>query len=317
MWANLPPRFAMSSASPAKDPRAAFLSDPEVLEALRRAVSKVVRRDDVDDIVQGALVSALADASYPPERGAFVAWLVARGRSRAIDHLRKKSRHDRVVEGAPEGDVDALQTEAPGAASGTHDILEAVRFTRKRLAEHAADPGAAASVRWLSMHLRGVPYDEIGEQEGVGVPAVRQAVSRLKRRLHAAWITAAAAILLFFGARALLERRQNVELAHPAPPPSEAPSALPAPSASVRWPTPEEVARDLRRDGVRECGEQKWAECWRDLDRAYQVDPAGEDSGTSELRRKAAGRLAPPAPPDKKQRPREPYDKMPYQVPLK
>jgi RNA polymerase sigma factor (sigma-70 family) len=283
----------MSSASPAKDPRATFLSDPEVHAAVARVVRKLVRRDDVDDIVQSALASAMAAASYPAERDAFVAWLVARGRSRAIDHLRKKTRHERVVEGAPEGDVDALQTEAPGAASGTHDILEAARFTRKRLAEQAANPRAATSVRWLSMHLRGVPYDEIGELERVPVLTVRQAVARLKKRLHAAWITAAAALLLYFGARALLERRQDVELAHPTPPPpsavpSEAPSAPPAPSPAARWQTPLEVARSLRLDGTRECAEAKWAECWRDLYRAHEIDPAGEDKATSELRRKAA-----------------------------
>jgi DNA-directed RNA polymerase specialized sigma24 family protein len=282
----------MDTTPPHPDPRAAFLSDPEILEILRKAVGKIVKKAEVDDIVQSALVGALSDPNYPAERPAFVAWLLTKGRSRAIDHLRKTKRHGRVVGEAPEGEVDEMRpaSAAVDGASRGHDILEAARFTQMRLAEQASNPATAASVQWLLMHLRGVAYDEISAQEGVRAETVRQSVARMKRRLHAAWLTAAAAVILFFVARALLKRKPPEEIAHPtpsasgAPPlvpalstvPSErpAPSAAPAPSASP----PENVqdaAREFRRDAARQCKAKKWIECLEDLRRAEEIDPAG------------------------------------------
>jgi len=74
----------------------ALLADPAVLAALRKAVQKLVPSTDVDDVVQTALVAAPADPNYPDNRAAFIAWLVTKGRSRAVDHLRSTGRLPRA-----------------------------------------------------------------------------------------------------------------------------------------------------------------------------------------------------------------------------
>src|SRR5579863_5626052 len=100
------------------DARARFLSDPEILSALRRCVAAMVPSREVDDIVGAALVNAVEAKEYPPERPGFISWLLTIGADRAIDWLRSHTRrapHQADVG----GDVDAL----PGGC--TIDKIEA------------------------------------------------------------------------------------------------------------------------------------------------------------------------------------------------
>ena len=279
---------------PSADLRAVHLADPAVLDALRKAIRKLVRPSDVDDVVQNAIVSALADPNYPEPREVFIPWLVTKGRSRAIDHLRSTKRRENVVVDAPEGDVDAVPAGPLASASAAYDAAEALRFAGARIDERAADPTTGRGARWLMLHLRGETLEDIALDEGVKVKTVQRSVSRLKRNLHASWITAAALVLLFFILRGLFGRSQEDERARPEP----APSAIPTlePTAPVPpWPTPEEVARDLRNDAIRECGAGQWMQCMEDLQRAGEEDPAGDrDPEIQELLRNARKHMPDP-----------------------
>jgi len=275
------------------DPRAVLLADPAVLDALRRAIRKLVRPDDVDDIVQTALVAALADPGYPEERDVFIAWLVTKGRSRAIDHLRSTRRRENVVVDAPEGDVDAAPADGIASASAAHDAAEGLRFAQARIDEHAADPRTDRGVRWLMLRLRGESYEDIADDEGVRPEAVRRSVARLKGRLHAAWVTAAV-VMLFVLLRGLYGRRPEDHVAQPVPAPSALPSVEPAAPAPPAL-TPQEIARGLRSDAIRECAAGQWERCMEDLNRAGLEDPAGDhDPKLEELRRKARAHLPDP-----------------------
>jgi hypothetical protein len=110
----------------------------------------------------------------------------------------------------------------------------------------------------------------------------------------------AALVLLFFLLRGLFGRNQEDERARPEP----VPSALPTvePPVPVPTTTPEEIARDLRNDAIRECGAGEWMRCMEDLERAGYDDPAGNrDPKIQELLRNARKHL-----PDPKLRPPKP-----------
>jgi DNA-directed RNA polymerase specialized sigma24 family protein len=279
---------------PSADLRALLLADPVVLDMLHKAVRKVVPVADVDDIVQNAVVSALTDPNYPDKREAFIPWLLTKGRSRAIDHMRSRTRREHVVGDAPDGDVDAFADGSVASASEAHDAAEALRFTEAHIDERAADPSTAHGARWLMLHLRGETFEDIALDEGVKLKTVQHSVLRLKRHLHAAWITAAAAVLLFFLLRGLYGRNLENERAHHAPAPSALPSIAP-PTPLPPVPTPQEFAHHLRDDAARECGAQQWERCMEDLDRAYEEDPAGNlDPEVQKLLRAARSHLPDP-----------------------
>jgi DNA-directed RNA polymerase specialized sigma24 family protein len=276
------------------DLRAVLLADPKVLELLRKGIRKLVRPDDVDDVVQNAVLSALADPNYPETREAFVPWLLTKGRSRAIDHLRSRTRRENVLLDAPEGDVDAVAGGQVANASDGYDAAEALRFTGSRIDELAAHRSTDRGAHWLMLSLRGDSFEDIALDEGVNVKTVRSSVSRLKRHLHAAWIAAAAAVLLFFVLRGLYGRNRENERAHQKPAPSELPSVAPPPPLPP-VPTPEEFAHRLRDDATRECGAGQWERCLEDLVRAYEEDPAGnDDPQVQKLLREARSHLPDP-----------------------
>jgi DNA-directed RNA polymerase specialized sigma24 family protein len=288
---------------PFADFRAAHLADPAVHEVLRKAVRKLVRPGDVDDIVQTTLVAALADPNYPEKREVFIAWLVTKGRSKAIDHLRSTRRSEHLFTEAPEGDVNVLEHGPAANASETHDATEALRFTQARIDEHVADPRTERGARWLMLHLRGESYEDIADDERVRPETVQHAVARLKRNLNATWITAAALVLLFFLLRGLFGRNTENERARPQPVPSALPTLEP-PAPLPPAPTPEEVARDLRNDAVIECRAGEWIRCVEDLQRAGEEDPAGNrDPKIQELLRDARKHLPDPMP-DSKPKPK-------------
>jgi DNA-directed RNA polymerase specialized sigma24 family protein len=279
---------------PSADPRAAHLADPAVLDILRKAIRKIVRPADVDDIVQTAVVAALADPNYPEKRDVFIAWLVTKGSSKAIDHLRSTRRSEHVFTEAPEGDVNTLEPGPGASASAAHDATEALHFTQARIDERVADPRTERGARWLMLHLRGESYEDIADDERVRPETVQHAVARLKRTLHATWITAAALVLLFALLRGLFGRNPEDEQARPEPLPSALPSIEPAAPLPPE-PTPQEVARDLRNDAIRECGAGEWMRCVEDLQRAGEEDPAGaRDPKVQELMRKARKHLPDP-----------------------
>jgi DNA-directed RNA polymerase specialized sigma24 family protein len=263
-------------------PRRSLLADAAIHASLRRAIASRVPAQEVEDLAQATLLEAHAAADAPEERAAFERWLNMKGRSNAIDFLRRRGRHARWMSGE---DVDDAPLPA-ASAQDAYDARDGLRFAQAHLeargAVAAGDSGAAAqararSVRWLLLRLRGESLESIAVTEGVQLKTVSVSVKRLQRNLHAAWL-AVAAIVVVWILRGLFGRNPHEEQAHPLPAPSMVP-APPVPSATPGPPPPtpeEKLAHDLRERALRECDAGKWGPCLEDLDRAYELDPAGE-----------------------------------------
>ena len=250
--------MGMHLAMTARDPRTAFLADAAILTSLRQAIASRVPHQEVDDVAQATLLEAWKAVDYPTEREGFRRWLSLKGRSNAIDFLRKRARRGRWV-GKDDGEVDDSPAPPPERANEARDAL---RFTQAML---DANAGTGTSARWLLLRLRGESYASIANDEGTRVEVVAKSVGRLRKRLRTAWV-AVAAVAAFFIVRMSFG------------PPPVASHGNPAPDAST-----------LRMRGLRECDAGKWKSCLDDLDRARELDPdvAGDPAvqrATSEAR---------------------------------
>jgi RNA polymerase sigma factor (sigma-70 family) len=259
--------MGMDLSMTAPDPRKAFLADAAIVASLRKAIASRVPAQEVDDLAQATMLEAWTAVDYPPEREGFGRWLALKGRSNAIDFLRKAARRKRRL-GHQDGEVD----DVPAAhAEPAHDALDGLRFVQARLDERD-DAGSGA--QRLLRSVRGDSFAEIAEDEGTSEEAVRKSVRRVRTRLIAAW-AAVAAIALFWILRALFGRNPQEEHAHPDTVSSAVPPEAPALSTDPA-PTPEQYARALRERALRECAEKNWTACLRDLQSASSYDPKGD-----------------------------------------
>ena len=223
--------MGMRTSMSSRDPRTAFLADAAILASLRKAIASRVPKQEVEDLAQATLLEAWAAVDYPAERDGFAKWLSIKGKSNAIDFLRKSGRRKRWHDEEDE-EVDALPT---AHAERVHDARDALRFAQAKLDERA---GAGTSVRWLMLRVRGESFASIAEAEGVAEATVTKSVRRLRVHLRTAWV-AVAAVAIFWLLRALFGRNPQNEVAHPHVESSVSPPEAPAPSSSVdQTPTP-------------------------------------------------------------------------------
>ncbi len=251
-----------------RDPRTAFLADAAILASLRKAIAARVPAQAVEDLEQATLLEAWAAADYPAERDGFAKWLSIKGKSNAIDFLRKSGRRKRW-HGEDDDEVDALPGAHPGRA---HDARDALRFAQAKLDERA---GTGTSVRWLMLRVRGESFASIAEAEGVAEATVTKSVRRLRMQLRTAWV-AVAAVAIFWLLRALFGRNPQNEVAHPHIVSSAEPPEAP-PSSSLGQPTtPQQSAHELRERAFKECDAKQWEACLNDLRSASSYDPDGD-----------------------------------------
>ena len=241
--------MGMHLAMTARDPRAAFLSDAAILASLRQAIASRVPHQEVDDVAQATLLEAWKAVDYPTEREGFRRWLSLKGRSNAIDLLRKKARRGRWI-GKDDGEVDELPARRPEPAN---DARDALRFVQATLDERAGRAGTQTSVRWLLLRVRGESYASIAQAEGTEEATVAKSVGRIRKHLRTAWV-AVAAVAAFFIVRM---------------------SFGPPPVVSHGNPAPD--AFTLRERALRECDAGQWKTCLDDLDRVRELLPALAD----------------------------------------
>ena len=261
--------MGMHLAMSPRDPRSAFLADAAILGSLRQAIASRVPHQEVDDLAQATLLEAWNAVDYPTEREGFRRWLSLKGRSNAIDFLRKKARRGRWV-GKDDGELDELPGGRPEPAN---DARDALRFVQATLDDRAERAGTQTSARWLLLRLRGESYASIAQAEGTEEATVAKSVGRLRKHLRTAWV-AVAAVAAFFIVRM---------------------SWGPEPVVSHGNPAPDSFT--LRERGLGECDAGKWKACLDDLDQARELDPnLADDPAVQRATREARSHL--PASPE-------------------
>ena len=163
--------------------------DPEALQKLVERAHPLVRRwalvqtgdaADADDLTQDVLVHMIRRLDRYAGRSAFTTWLYAVTRNTVRDHLRARSRRERVRQrfGASTGD----------AAEATEHPDPAVEARRSTLAEAAlkAFRGLPARQReaFDLAELQGLTATEIGERLGIAPSTVRVNLLRARRALR-------------------------------------------------------------------------------------------------------------------------------------
>jgi RNA polymerase sigma factor (sigma-70 family) len=243
------------------------LADPALRKQLEDFVRRRVPAPDVDDVVQTVLLDALAAMNRPEDATELRKWLLGVARHKVVDHHRRALRE--------------LASEIPEVEANPAPIEERELL---RWAEEQAGPSSDAkrTLAWMAREGEGEKLEQIAAEEKVPAARVRQRVSRMRRWMKDRWIAEVAAVAVL-GVLALiwwLTKKEEQPQAKP---------DKPAPSDSVQPEPPrEEVARRLRRDAIERCDQGQWKECVDGLDRARELDPAGDTAPSVEDARKHA-----------------------------
>lgn len=213
--------------------------------AIRRSVRRRVPSSEVDDIVQSAFVDAVASKEAPEDETAFRRWLAGIVRHKVADFHRRRHREE-ALDSAP--DVGHVPS---------HEERDLLRWATRQLPDGAID--ATRTLEWMLDEADGEKLEHIAERERVPATRVRKRVHRLRAFFRARWREelVVAALLSLIGAIWVTR-------------PSREPVAFD--------PVPEHVAkgRILRSAAERACASADWAQCERELDRAMELDGAGE-----------------------------------------
>ncbi len=262
--------MAMSATPPPALPE--MLSDPAFRAALERFVRSRVPASEVDDIVQSALADALASTSAPDEREQARRWVFGIARHKVADFFRRNGRE------APAS--LPLSDEVP-AESAPHSARDLLRWAERELPEGDQSEN---TLDWMMREAAGDKLELIASEEKIPAPRVRQRVSRLRKHFRERWALQAAvcavALLVVAGVLLYQQRSQPTDIAR------EIPTAQP----------PQDDAARLRRVALEDCEAGRWEQCLRGLDRARDLDPAGDRAEPVRQARRAAADALRPTP---------------------
>lgn len=144
---------------------------------LRRMVRRRVPARDVDDVVQEVLCDALASPFPGTTPREVVRWVMAIARHKVADYHRRAGR---------ELPTDDLEIASSSSVVEDRDLLDAV------LREASAEARGTETLDWIVREHEGEPLSAIAAVERLGAAAVRQRVSRFRRRMRLALLMAAA-----------------------------------------------------------------------------------------------------------------------------
>jgi DNA-directed RNA polymerase specialized sigma24 family protein len=265
---NAPARRKGAADLPAGSP----LASPEVRRLLVDFVSRRVSRDDAEDVVQTVLCEALAAPVIPGEREELRRWLVGIARHKVADFHRRSAR---------EKVVDPPEPEAPPPP------LEARSLAGWAEKQVAGNHDGARTLAWMAREGEGEKLESIAADERLPAERVRQRVSRLRRFMKQRWLAelaaAAALAVAAIVAWSVLRGRDAPE------------AVLPLPEAPPRPDDALERARALRGDALERCRAAAYRECLDGLDRARELDAAGDrDPAVQAAREQARRALEPP-----------------------
>lgn len=266
----------LSGLSP--DTRSKRLADPRLRREVEAVVKRRVPSHDADDVVQAALADVLSAARVPEDAEEFRRFVFAVTRNKVFDHFRRRAR-----EVPEDGAHEPTANEEPLSA---RDIL---RWAEGEL----PDPEAEHTLQWMLREGDGEKLEQIARDANLPAPRVRQRVSRLRRFLRERW---AAEIMLGTLALALLAPLAIHYYRRWFPPAEVVDQPLDWDREEL--PSPEARGRALRRATLDRCPRVEAQKCLDDLNRARDLDPAGDSAvEVVNARRAAAARIEPPAPP--------------------
>ncbi|MEO7111821.1 MAG: sigma-70 family RNA polymerase sigma factor [Polyangiaceae bacterium] len=232
--------------------------------ALCSMVRKRVPERDVEDVVQSTLVEALSSATKPEEPEAMRKWIWGIARNKVADYHRRAKRET--------FDVPDVGEEANDVA--VNDML---RWAMRELPKEQED---RQTLEWLLREGDGEKLEAIAESAKIPAPRIRQRVSRLRRHLRTRWAAdlAALAALGIVGILAIIWWRHTHRDEPIARPDIVQPHEL----------TPFERAADERKRALASCDALAWTDCLDGLDRAKNLDPAGDAAQNVQNARKLA-----------------------------
>jgi RNA polymerase sigma-70 factor, ECF subfamily len=145
-----------------------------VLPSLRQQALALTRnRSDADDLVQTAVVSALAaKASFEPGTN-FRAWMGSILRNRFFSDCRRRR---------PTASIEDVPSASLARSGGQEESL-----AMKELQRHLVRLPADQRLLLIMISVQGVSYDEASAQMGVPVGTLKARVSRIRARLRG-WI---------------------------------------------------------------------------------------------------------------------------------
>ncbi len=231
---------------------------------LRQRLVAFVRRrvpaGDVDDIVQTTLCEAL-EREVPKEPSEAERYVLGIARHKIVDLYRRRDR--------TEGRDDMGPVEEPSCVENASLVDWATR---------SAGSSEHKTLGWLWREGNGDSLEEIAQDEKIKPAAVRQRVSRLRRKLRELWLLelSAAGLLVVW----LVWRAEHNEPTVIVPEPSAGASGQSAP------PTLADASAALRRRVLDACERGLWSECEVGLDELRVHDPASE--ATPEIQRARA-----------------------------
>ncbi len=284
---TLAPAVAQMRAAMGDRPeeRKELLADPAMHGAIRKVLrARGVPHEDVEDLLGEVIAEAMTNERLPlADREQDRLYLGQCARHKAIDHARaRKRRSARLV--TPDDDMPApepLTMEQRLFASRLFDFSKA-HFPRTHV--------------WLSRFaVDGESQASIAQDAHVAESRVSAEISDIRRTLRKlAVVTVAAVIVLLIGMRLLrLPGGHRIgggeEIAHSSKPPAPSvPSVAPRPSAENPDMT---LAAALRERARREIDRGDWDLASGDLQKAYELDSAGETPEMKSLRLEAHDRI--------------------------
>ena len=236
--------------------RTLILAEPDLRRSLERYVRSKVDAAEVDDIVQATLTDALASENAPEVPDELRRWVRGIARHKIADLYRGRRRN------VP---IGGKYDEFVGEERAPHSARDLLRWAHQALSDERSDPH---TFEWMLREGSGEKLEDIAREQGVPAPRVRQRVSRLRRFLRLRWeaqLAAVAALVLVVGVVAVVtfSERQAPPIAK-----EEVPRVDPAEA--------------LRERALESCQARKWRQCLDLLDRAAELDRAGD--GRAEIR---------------------------------
>lgn len=248
------------------------LGDGEIRGLLRSFVSRRVAPGDVDDVVQTVLCAALAATTVPADDDELRRWLLGIAKHKIADHHRASRR------------LFPADTPEIGVEPPPYEARAMVRWAEKAARNEYR---ATETLSWMAREGEGEALAAIATDAALPPARIRQRVSRLRRELRRRWtreiaLAAGAGLVLLLG---WLWWSQTEE-PHP---------------IRGRWrssPAPAALhAEQLRSRALQDCADERWSACLDGLDRAGQLDSAGDAKpAIRAARQRAIDGLAAPAP---------------------
>jgi len=134
-----------------------------------------------EDLVQDTFVKILRSAErYDPTRGSLDTWVLLVGRSLALDSLRRRVLHSRMLEATrPAGEAD--ESPGPDSVAETRDMVDRTRHAMESLSD-----GQRAALELA--YFGGKTSTEVAELEGIPIGTaktrIRTALIRLRQALE-------------------------------------------------------------------------------------------------------------------------------------